>query len=135
LGAHIIDQIMVRGLMGAMDDPSPNADPHSLSPDRLSEARRTGSGESNISFAFEVTQLKCKQMPSRGFVTFATACNEAYGIFGGCAEAVAMSPFGTSATSHCAASEFRLRPISGLVAETLGDPVLTQLGHRRPILP
>jgi len=64
-----------------------------LLPDRLSEARRTGSGESNISFAFEVTEFKCQQMPSRDFVTFAAACNEAYVIFGGCAEAVAMSPF------------------------------------------
>lgn len=30
-----------------------------LLPDRLSEARRTGSRESNISFAFEVTEFKC----------------------------------------------------------------------------
>src|SRR5205823_12244444 len=67
-----------------------------LLPDRLSEARRTGSGESNISFAFEVTEFKCQQMPSRDFVTFAAACNEAHVILGGCAEAVAMSPFGTN---------------------------------------
>jgi hypothetical protein len=40
----------------------------------------------------------CQQMPSRDFVTFAAACNEAYVIFGGCAEAVAMSPFGTKPT-------------------------------------
>ena len=39
-----------------------------LLPDRLSKARRTGSGESNISFGFAVTEFKCQQMPSRDFM-------------------------------------------------------------------
>ena len=37
-------------------------------PGCLSKARRTGSGESNISFGFAVTEFKCQQMPSRDFM-------------------------------------------------------------------